>query len=136
MKLGTIFASNITLSMGHLNGHGKSVWLSIIACLVCGGWWKAEGHCAPTQKSVIDMIWLLLSVSDRPIIMIGPGGLLLVVPHLFAVPVSVYGRGCKKANNLNLDVKNIIAGLHIEHCWRSSNNKWTCTPHPICGPRW
>jgi hypothetical protein len=24
-----------------------------------------------------------------PIIMIGPGGLLLVVPHLFALPVSV-----------------------------------------------
>jgi hypothetical protein len=78
---------------------GKSVGLSIIAYLVCGGWWKAEGHCAPTQKSVINWIWLLLSVSDRPIIMIGPGGLLSVVPHLFAVPVSVYCRGCKKANN-------------------------------------
>jgi hypothetical protein len=25
----------------------------------------------------------------RPIVMIGPGGLLLVVPHLFAVPTSI-----------------------------------------------
>jgi hypothetical protein len=33
------------------------------------------------------MIGLLLSVSDCPIILIGPGGLLLVVPHLFAVSV-------------------------------------------------
>jgi hypothetical protein len=42
------------------------------------------------KKSVINMIYLLLSVSDWPIIMIGPGGLLLVVPHLFVVPVSVF----------------------------------------------
>jgi hypothetical protein len=34
------------------------------------------------------MIWLLLSDSDWPIIIIGSGGLLLVVPHLFAVTVS------------------------------------------------
>jgi hypothetical protein len=31
----------------------------------------------------------VLSISDLSIIMIGPGGLLLVVTHLFAVPVSV-----------------------------------------------
>ncbi len=35
------------------------------------------------------MVSLLLSVSDWPIIMIRPGGLLLVVPHIFAAPVSV-----------------------------------------------
>jgi hypothetical protein len=35
------------------------------------------------------MIRLVLGDSDWPIILIGPGGLLLVVPHLFAVPVSV-----------------------------------------------
>jgi hypothetical protein len=39
------------------------------------------------QKSVINMIWLLLPVSDWPIIMIDPGGLLLVVSDLFAVSV-------------------------------------------------
>jgi hypothetical protein len=40
------------------------------------------------KKSVIHVIGLLLSVSHWPIIMIGPGGLLLVVPNLFAVPGS------------------------------------------------
>ncbi len=37
------------------------------------------------EKSVINMIRLLLPVFDW----FGPGGLLLVVPHVFAVPVSV-----------------------------------------------
>jgi hypothetical protein len=47
------------------------------------------------EKSVINMIWLLLPAFDWPIIMIGPrGSLLLVVPtYLF------YGWGCKKVNN-------------------------------------
>jgi hypothetical protein len=43
----------------------------------------------PPQKSVINMIRLMLSVSDWPIIMIGPGGLQLAVSHQFAVPVIV-----------------------------------------------
>ncbi len=38
------------------------------------------------KKSVINWIWLLLSVSDRPIIIIGPGGLLLVVPPPICCP--------------------------------------------------
>jgi hypothetical protein len=33
------------------------------------------------------MIWLVLPVFDWPIIIIGLGGLLLAVSHLFAVPV-------------------------------------------------
>ncbi len=37
------------------------------------------------EKSVINMIQLLLPVFDWPIIMFGPGGLLWVVPHLYAV---------------------------------------------------
>jgi hypothetical protein len=42
-------------------------------------------RCAPART-----IWLLIAVSDWPIIMIRPGGLLLVVsPTQFAVPVSV-----------------------------------------------
>jgi hypothetical protein len=46
------------------------------------------------EKSVINMIWLLRPVFDRPpIIMIGPDGLLLVVPF------QTYARGCKKVNN-------------------------------------
>jgi F0F1-type ATP synthase assembly protein I len=53
---------------------------------------------SPTEKSVINMILLLLSVSDWLVIMIGPGGLLLVVPHmLFVVPVfEFYGWECQK----------------------------------------
>jgi len=40
--------------------------------------------------------------------MIRPCGLLLVVPHLFAVPVSVLWVGLQKSTLLNLDVKNIF----------------------------
>jgi hypothetical protein len=47
--------------------------------------------------------------------MIGPGGLLLVVPHLFVVPVWVLSVGLQKSTELNLDVKNIFAGSHNEH---------------------
>jgi hypothetical protein len=41
--------------------------------------------------------------------MIGPGGLLLVVPHLFAV---IWVGLKKQKKKLNMDVKNIFAG-HI-----------------------
>jgi hypothetical protein len=53
------------------------------------------------QKSVIiNLIWLLLSVSDWPFMMIGPGGLLVVVSHPFTVSVSVLWVGLqKKVNN-------------------------------------
>ncbi len=44
--------------------------------------------------------------------MIAPGGLLLVVPHLFAVPVSVLEVGLQTSTKLNLDVINIFAGSH------------------------
>jgi hypothetical protein len=48
------------------------------------------------EKSVVNMIWLLLPVFDWTIIVIGPGGLLLVVSHLFAVPVWVISVGWEK----------------------------------------
>ncbi len=41
----------------------------------------------------------MLSVPDWAIIMIGPGGLLLVVPDLYALPVSVLWVGSKTINN-------------------------------------
>jgi hypothetical protein len=56
----------------------------------------------------------MLSVSDWPIIMIGQGGLLLVLFHLFAVSVSVFWAGLQKCKQLNLDMKNIFAGSHTE----------------------
>jgi hypothetical protein len=56
----------------------------------------AQQLCALVEKSLINMIWLLLSVSDLSIIMIGPGGLLLVVSHLFAISVLVWWVGLQK----------------------------------------
>jgi hypothetical protein len=41
-----------------------------------------------------------------------PGGLLLAVPHLFALPFSVLWVGLQKSTELNLDVKHIFAGSH------------------------
>ncbi len=46
--------------------------------------------------------------------MIGPGGLLLVISHIFAVPVSVLWVGLQQSSQLNLDVKNIFAGSHTD----------------------
>jgi hypothetical protein len=71
------------------------------------------------------MIWLLLSVSNWPMIMIAPGGLLLVVPHLFAIVVQVSWVWLQGSKWLNLDVKNNFAGSHNEHSWRSSyEERW------------
>jgi len=46
--------------------------------LLC--WNKAQHNYAPPKKSVINWTWLRLSIPDLSIIMIGPGGLLLIVP--------------------------------------------------------
>jgi hypothetical protein len=48
------------------------------------------------EKSVINVIWLFLPVSDWLIIMIGPGGLISVVSHLSSPS---YWRGCENVNN-------------------------------------
>jgi hypothetical protein len=70
------------------------------------------------EKSVINMIWLFLI--DCPIIIIGPGGLLLVVPHLYAIPVSVLWVGLHKSIRINLDAKKYFAESHPEHRCRCS----------------
>jgi hypothetical protein len=57
--------------------------------------------------------------------MIRPAGLLLVIPHLFAVPVSVLQVGLLKSTELYLDVKNILQS-HSKHHWR-------CSKSPILG---
>jgi hypothetical protein len=44
----------------------------------------------------------MISASDWPIVMIGPGDLLLLAPHLFAVPVSVLWVGLQKMYITNL----------------------------------
>ncbi len=69
------------------------------------------------EKSAINMIWLLLiPVSDWSIIMIGPGGLLLVVPtYLQFPPFQFFGSGgaANKVNNETWMWENIVAGGHL-----------------------
>jgi hypothetical protein len=48
--------------------------------------------------------------------LIRPSGLLLVVSHVYAVPVSVLWVGLEKKLVIkNLDVRNNLAGSHTEH---------------------
>jgi hypothetical protein len=49
------------------------------------------------EKSVINMIWLLLPVFDWSIIMISPRGVLLVVPTYLQSSFRFHGWGCKKS---------------------------------------
>jgi len=79
-------------------GSGKWFWQGIIGHFVVAG--KCHSNIAPAEESVINMIWLLLSISDWPNVMIGPGGLLLVVPPTYLLsPFQFYGWGWKKVNN-------------------------------------
>jgi hypothetical protein len=95
------------------------VWLSISAH-ICSALWKAQKY-----KSVINWIWLLLSVSDWHTHCSTRWFALLRSPRtFFAVPVSVLwgGVGKKRFKTINLDVKNIFAGSYTEHCWRCSKS--------------
>jgi hypothetical protein len=74
------------------------------------------------------MIQLLLPVSDRPTIMIGAGGLLLVVSHLFAVPVFILWVGLEKSIKLKLGCEKYFVGSDTEHCSSCSNSNTLC-PH-------
>jgi hypothetical protein len=75
------------------------------------------------EKIVINMIWLRLSISNWLIVMIGPGGLLLVVlSHLYVVPVSVWRVGLQKKYITNkLECEKCFCSSHTEHHWRCSN---------------
>jgi hypothetical protein len=87
----------------------KNLPLLVLAqynCTVCGGCLLTRvAHLQ--KKSVMNMISLLLLLSgfffcDLPIIMIGPGGLLLVVAapvSLVVLVLSLMGGFAKKANN-------------------------------------
>jgi hypothetical protein len=68
-------------------GSGNWFWLSIIAEFAVAGEWHSSSAVHLRKKSVINMIRLLLSVSNWSIIMIGAGGLLLlVVPPPILLP--------------------------------------------------
>ncbi len=64
---------------------------------------KAQHNCAPPKKSVINWTWLRLSISHWSIKMIGPGGLLLVVPTYMQFQLHFYRWGCPK-KQLNWDI--------------------------------
>jgi hypothetical protein len=85
------------------------------------GKWRNK---AVVKKSVINTISPLFPVSDWPIIMIRPGGLLLVVSHLFAVSVSfVWVRLQEKVNKTWMR-EIFLQGSHSEHHWGSCST--TC----------
>jgi hypothetical protein len=55
--------------------------------------------------------------------LIGAGQLLLVVSHLFAVPVLVLWVGLKTNKESKLGCENIFARSHTEHRWRCSYSR-------------
>jgi hypothetical protein len=71
-------------------------------------------------KSVINWTWLQLSIFDWSIIMIGPGGLLLVVRTYMQFQLRFYWWGCPKKQQLNLDILFYYPEWHTEHRWRCS----------------
>jgi hypothetical protein len=83
-KLKFYYEKSKHAGLGKQNGFGAAFLHSLLRLVK--GTAKLNNTC---QRSVTNMIWLLLLVSDQPIIVIGQGGLLLVVSHLFVVPVLV-----------------------------------------------
>jgi len=78
----------------------KLVFLLHVCSVSWGGWYKRAAKVVHLlEKSVINMMWLLVPVFDWWLIMIGPGGLLLVVPICLQSPFQFNGWGCKKVGN-------------------------------------
>jgi hypothetical protein len=57
------------------------------------------GKCCAPARDECNKYDLVLPVFDWPIIMIGLGGLLLVVPIYLQSSLQFYGWGCKTVNN-------------------------------------
>ncbi len=70
------------------SGEGKSKFAGLAlemvfllhVCSVCWGWLKAQQRCAPAREECKKYDLMVIRIFDWSIIMIGPGGLLLVVP--------------------------------------------------------
>jgi hypothetical protein len=100
-------SKSIPISVQYVTLHIKIRWRKVNICQFgLGNWFfscifvqitKAGNKHNKTvhmlQKSVINMIWLLVLVFDWPIIMIAPGGLLLVVPTYLHPMFQFYGWG-------------------------------------------
>jgi hypothetical protein len=63
---------------------GEWFWLSIIEQLVVGVGKRPGSNAVHCRKECKNTISLLISVSDWPIIMIGPGGLLAISSYLLS----------------------------------------------------
>jgi hypothetical protein len=77
------------------------------------------------EKSVINMIWLLLHILiGSHFVMIALGGfLLLVVSHLFVIEFQFYEWGLPKSKITKTWMwKMIVKGSHTEHSWRCSRD--------------
>jgi hypothetical protein len=78
----------------------KLVFLLHVCSVSWGGWYKRAAKVVHlVEKSVINMMWLLVPVFDWWLMMIGPGGLLLVVPICLQSPFQFNEWGCKKVGN-------------------------------------
>ncbi len=77
--------------------------------------------CAPPKKSVINWTWLRLSIFDWSIIMIGPGGL-IVVPTYMQFQLQSYWWGLPKVKTAKLRHLNFIIQSDILSTRRCS--KW------------
>jgi hypothetical protein len=77
---------------------------------VVAGKGRSNGVHTPAQKSLINVIWILLFF-QCPIINDWSKWFAISSPHLLAVPISVLWLGLQKSTELNLDVKNIFAGV-------------------------
>jgi hypothetical protein len=75
----------------------SGIWLfstEFTQLAVGGKWCHTVVHLQ--KKSVMNCTWLRLSISDSSIIMIGPRGLLLVVPKYMQFYVQFYWWGCQR----------------------------------------
>jgi hypothetical protein len=83
-------SQEMPIQLDQQNGFDPAAFLHSFLRLV-------KGTAKPTTCH-INMIQLLLPiVSDWPIMIVGPGGFLLVVSHLFTVPVLVLWVGLQKS---------------------------------------
>jgi hypothetical protein len=67
-----------------------------------GKWRNTAVHFQNKECNKLDLI--AAQYSDWSIIMIGPGGLLLVVPKYMQFQLQFYWWGCQKKKQLNLDI--------------------------------
>jgi hypothetical protein len=76
-----------------------------VNCIYVGTAYSCRHRVAPPKKSVINWTWLRRSISDWSIVLIGPGGLLLVFPTYMQFQSQFYRWGCqKKKKQLNLNI--------------------------------